>query len=146
MLDPDIRWHVYKCPPIDHWNGAVGIGEYLLLLEHRGQELEEIDCLIDLFESAVNAVASWTSWEGDGEWWLGTLPDVKRAMMWNMFLVKQRTEGTTFIASMVELPWLEEWRRHEPRAEPLHKERLAAHIDRVRELARHIAERRLGIH
>lgn len=118
-MNADIPWHVYECPPVDCWNGAVGVEEYMVLLGERGIVGDnEIEVFVELFEGAVKAVAEMTLWEGDGTWWLSAIPDVERAIMWMMFLIKQQNNGTTFIASMVELPWLEEWRCHEPLSEP----------------------------
>jgi hypothetical protein len=142
LLEPDITWHVYECPPIDFWNGAVGVEEYVVLLGERGIDVEEVDELVSLFESAVNALVKLTTWEGDGRWWLSALPDVESRMMWVMFLVKQQSNGTTFIASMVELPWLSQWRCDRPRPISAVGSWGAAHVERVRALAAEVLERR----
>jgi hypothetical protein len=142
LIVSDITWHVYECPPVDFWNGAVGVEEYLVLLGQRGVEVEEIEVFVGLFEGAVNAVANRTLWEGDGAWWLSALPDVESRMMWVMFLAKQQNNGMTFVASMVELPWLDEWRRDQPRAVPLAQSRRAVYVDRARTLAKEVIAQR----
>ena len=113
----------------------------MVLLGERGVDVDEIEVFVDLFEGAVNAVADLTVWEGDGEWSLSSIPDVERAIMWVMCLIKQHNNGTTFIASMVELPWLEEWRCDQPR--PKADDTCGAgHIERLRTLSHEVIEQR----
>ena len=114
----------------------------MVLLGERGIDVDEIEVFVELFEGAVKAVAEMTLWEGDGTWSLSAIPDVERAIMWMMFLIKQQNNGTTFIASMVELPWLEEWRCRKPRSEPGDDSRSAFYIERLRTLSREVIEQR----
>jgi hypothetical protein len=139
-------WHVYECPPTDEWEGTAGIEEHITMLGERGEEVGTIESFVLLFEQAVRAVADLTSWEGDGTWMVSALPNAERREMRPFFLIKQRTNGMTFIASTTELPWLAAYERlpgddYKPKQHP----GAQAHITRIREVERRVIERRRGV-
>ncbi len=138
-------WHIYECPPIDEWQGVVGIEEHVTMLGERAEEIGDIEGFVLLFEKAVRAVADLTSREGDGAWVVSALPDVELREMQPFFLVKQQNNGKTFIASTVELPWLAPFERlpgddFQPSQHPYAK----AYITHIRDVERRVIERRRG--
>ncbi len=92
---------IYECPPQDWWFGSVDLFTYFNDLDPASQN----EALED-FTASVCAIAKDTSWEGDGMWRVIGIPvgDVTPA---TCFAVKQSNNGTTYFASMVQLPWLD---------------------------------------
>lgn len=92
---------IYQCDPVDHFDGAqrlVGLGDPTAEadLEHALHVLRDTP-------------GSW--WEGDiiaGPYCV-TVPD-PASFQWSIaaWVVKQSNNGTTFVVSRVEMPWLAE--------------------------------------
>ncbi len=97
--------YVYTPPPIDHWVGWTPARKY----RADDNSLEESDYdpseLLACVERAKDLATS-CGWEGDGMWQIAGLPPESIAGPLFMLAVKQRNNGTTFIVSPRELPWL----------------------------------------
>jgi len=136
-------WCAYECPPIDEWEGTIGVEEYLSVLSERGETIQAIEDFVLVFEGGVRVIADLTTWEGDGTWMVSTLPDVVQRQMRVMFYIKQRNNGTVFIASTAELPWLARYERKpgddfQPQIHPSAQ----ASIKRIRQVEREVIDRR----
>ncbi len=93
--------YVYECGPIDHWQGWTPLPTFLR------------DEFIDPGQVGrmLQAIARSTRWEGDFR--AGEAPRVSALPVGDpdcalLLAVKQDNNGTTFIASEVRLPWLDE--------------------------------------
>jgi len=103
---------VYACSPVDRWAGWMTPEE---AVEARRAELgsfaEDGDREFkQTLDTAMNRIAVHLlddfRWEGDGRWLVAVLPDPETCDCTVMFSVKQSNNGTTFIVSPRELPWL----------------------------------------
>jgi hypothetical protein len=138
------KWFVYSCPPIDEWRGASTFEAYLEHLSANGEDLDEIEVFVRDFEEASLAVVARTIWEGDGIWRVCSLPELEpwgRTRL--IFVVKQRNNGSTFIASEVELPWLAGFYCERARDRAVSLDGVEHfHVARIRRVFRAIVERR----
>lgn len=95
---------IYHIPPIDFWAGWLDEATFRKHLELTDEEGD-----LDRFkEAAFGAARSELRWEGDireGPFFAG-LPTT--AEYWSSFMMawKQDNNGSTFVASPKDLPWL----------------------------------------
>lgn len=98
-------WHLYAVGPIDWWDCCTSLS-----FSSREPPLEEDPPFLSLPELA--RIFHWfesIGWEGDTHGlWAFRLPCPDSCgWMW-AYAIKQSNKGTTFIASPVPLPWLEQ--------------------------------------
>jgi hypothetical protein len=104
----------YELPPIDYWTGATYFdpdeeaaiaagspppGIFPSDDDPHGRATE----LTELHQRAV-VVFDELGWEGDGNWRCGAVPNETSTQLW--IGVKQQNNGTTYVLSPVEMPWL----------------------------------------
>ena len=137
-------WSLYQIPGIASWDGTLELEAHLRALDSSTHGVEYV---ADRFESAARTIADFTSWDGDGAWWVSGLPEADPPAMFLAFMVQQRREGLTFVASELPLPWLEGCRcpdRRLPRKRSPDLERAVnAHVERVRAVVREVVAERL---
>jgi hypothetical protein len=103
--------------PIDYWVGLQTVEEYCDALRKyysdpyygfNGVSLQRH--IVEIQKNLAWAMDHMPSWEGDitdGPY-VFHLPDNGYPNFYYAFVWKQRNNGTTFIASQIELPWLRE--------------------------------------
>ncbi|QGJ73801.1 hypothetical protein [Sinorhizobium meliloti] len=94
---------VYELAPIDFWNGWQTEAEYL-----PKNEKEEIDAY-RRFRERAQELAHRAGWEGDVRFgpYVSALPNPETSMPSDFMIAwKQENNGTTYVASPYELPWL----------------------------------------
>ena len=105
------RLWTYEMAPIDGWPAFTQASQWLAaddvydpcLEGMRDQEREE---RVTLILDAVLALQRHTNWEGDGKWFVVSLPDGDESFPETMLIVKQFNNGTTFAVSTIQIPWL----------------------------------------
>ena len=148
-VDPRGRrgWSLYQVPGISCWNGTLELEAHLRALERSGRSTFDIEHIAERFESAARTIADFTAWHGDGAWWVTGLPEADPPAVFLLFMVQQRRDQLTFVASELPLPWLEECRcpaRRLPRKRSPELERAVnAHLERVRAVVAEIVAERL---
>jgi len=99
------RIFVYMLPPVDFWQGWTPEHSWPKADDDPFPEYgvgdEEADDL-----AVAMKLAARCGWEGDGEWRMAGLPRADVAAPTYMLAVKQQNNGTTFVVSPYELPWL----------------------------------------
>lgn len=140
-------WSLYQAPAMWSWDGALELEVYLRALGSSGKSVSDAESLCDRFHSAARTVGQFTVWDGDGVWRLTGLPDAIVKGTHLVFIVTQQRDDLTFIASELELPWLEEWRCprwEQPRESSDQRDQaIAAHIQRARDVVAEITAERL---
>jgi hypothetical protein len=101
------QYHIYTLSPIDDWDGWNELHE-------TSPDRDKPDALWELL-SALQQKARTIRypWEGDcsqGPFWLPLPADTGNYLF--LFAWKQSNNGTTFVASPVELPWLDQIGHH----------------------------------
>jgi hypothetical protein len=106
MLHMTGRLFVYELPPIDFWQGWTPESRWPEGEDDPFYEygLNDEEAAADL--ALAKGLATRCGWEGDGEWRMAGLPRDDVAAPTYMLAVKQQNNGTTFIISPYELPWL----------------------------------------
>jgi len=104
---------LYECPPLDWFEALKSFEEYLegIKLQHEGIKSDnvvegEINEAITLLMEACYIAAKNSSWEGDirtGPFVVGLPGDCDAKIL---IIFKQDNDGTTFLLSPVELPYL----------------------------------------
>ncbi len=98
---------VYAVPPIDHWPNTHHLSDVLSKLA-RQDEREAAKVLLQFADAVAHAHHS--SWEGEireGPFLLILPGDIEMEIAG--FIWKQDNNGTTFVVSRVELPYLSEF-------------------------------------
>jgi hypothetical protein len=101
--------NVYRLPPIDHmWAALPTIADYRKSLVNEFEAAEVASQILALDEFLKNSLqtAKEYGWEGDfrNEPRVFLLPlksEFRTCLVW-----KQDNDGTTFVSSPIELPWL----------------------------------------
>jgi hypothetical protein len=103
--------YVYELPPIDHWEAWCTEQQVMDRIDEDREGLWSVQNYETQFTIAKAAFVE-AGWEGDGEWHLIALPypvgegaDSHRYII----AVKQRNNGTTYVWSPEEMPWLKEY-------------------------------------
>ena len=102
------RLYVYTPPPIDYWTGWVTVTK--AMSGGHGQDLEDEPYADDELSANLGKakeLAAGCGWEGDGTWRIAGLPPEDVAGPLYVLAVKQSNNGTTFIITPRELPWLQ---------------------------------------
>lgn len=105
---------VYALGPIDWWLGWCPFTTLIRAFESDPVSLD----LDRVFNLVVTAAWGFTraGWEGDGRWYLSAVPNDEGGPECDLLLaVKQSNNGSTFVFSEHELPWLREYEEHMPR-------------------------------
>ncbi len=113
---------VYEFPPIDWFEGSLTLEQFVK--EHVGTE--DVTSVIsvtakimeDIVSPRLSAIAEHTHWEGDMREpmrFIG-LPNPDYGNLELALLIKQDNNGTTFLASPFELPWLAEYCCYRPKS------------------------------
>ena len=111
-----MKLHLYSIEPIDFWYGTQHAQLFLNKLsvstntafseEGEIYDISAHDFKV-LWQHADEALeGSRLGWEGDGVWRFICLPDPDCCSMHIVFFIKQSNNGTTFVVSPVELPYL----------------------------------------
>ena len=100
---------IYQTPPQDFWYGMIPL-EKILEEKTDDYETQKIDLIKFLMKAArQTAISKGCDWEGDirgNDIYLFGMPDPDNCRsIWGIAW-KQDNNGTTFICSPVELPWL----------------------------------------
>lgn len=72
--------------------------------------LSKFELEVDLESEATLAkelIEKYTSWEGDGNWYVSGMPSEDSSDSLPIFAVKQENNGSTFLCSPFPLPWVE---------------------------------------
>ena len=111
MAEKTKKFYIYSLPPIDWWHGFQAVGDYI---EHMKSELNAFGdtfnttrFISDLMELAP--LFARAGWEGDireGVYLAGLPTDEPDTEL--IFALKQKNNGSTFIASPYRLPWIKE--------------------------------------
>jgi hypothetical protein len=109
MLHMTGRLFIYELPPIDFWQGWTPASHWPKaedepFTKYAEYGLDEQEAASDL--SVARKLAKECGWEGDGEWRMAGLPRDDIAAPTYMLAVKQYNNGTTYVISPYELPWL----------------------------------------
>lgn len=114
-----MRWYVYEVYPIDYWWDYLhSLSDVMARLSadslhdeanEKGYDLSVVKSFVDDWESAKMAASS-KGWEGDFRhkpvvFWIPIEDRFEHG-----FVFKQDNNGTTFVVSPVELPWLGSYR------------------------------------
>jgi hypothetical protein len=108
MIHMTGRLFVYMLPPVDYWHGWIPQYEWtgaVDLTEEYGFDGGEMADDLRLAER----LATECGWEGDGHWRMAGLPRADVAAPTFMLAAKQQNNGTTFVVSPYELPWLAQY-------------------------------------
>lgn len=108
----------YVTGPIDYWDGLPTLKEYEMMLAREAitnlayQKELAFQPIVFLSEQFEQAKKEMYCWEGDflAGPYVFLLPDPDSVTMQPGFIWKQRNNGTTFIVSPFDLPWLNEYR------------------------------------
>lgn len=116
-------YSVYECSPVDWWAGWMTPQEAVAAYRNErasvmgpGESAEDFARRLDTAIERIGIhLLDEFGWEGDGQWRVTVLPDPDTADCLLMFSVKQDHNGTTFVVSPRDLPWLgkdraDEWR------------------------------------
>ncbi|CQR73322.1 hypothetical protein SOV_51050 [Sporomusa ovata DSM 2662] len=99
---------IYTLNPTDYFVGFMTEREALDAEKGDIEDGEEI--LKQKIEIAKKLFREHTCWEGDGEVYISGLPGRNSNNYPEIFvIIKQRNNGSTFLCSPVELPYLEEF-------------------------------------
>lgn len=108
MLHITGRLFVYELPPVDFWQGWTPASRWPKAEDDPFPEYgvgeDEADDLAVAMKMATRC-----GWEGDGEWRMAGLPRADVAAPTYMLAVKQYNNGTTYVISPYELPWLSQF-------------------------------------
>jgi len=108
--------YCYTMPPIDWWYGWNKISDLTLPPEDclGFMEFVSFNSIQDVLRHLDYTLCEFDSgWEGDGDWMFSPIPkhdedgDIGHCNM--IFAIKQSNNGSTFILSPYELPWLKEY-------------------------------------
>lgn len=116
-----MRLYCYHLPPIDHWTGGMTPELFLASLAPSPGWLGTVAAAVEMLqelEASAQAAFREIGWEGDireGPYFFA-LPDEARLAVG--YVLKQAAEGSTFVASPIELPWLRGISRVEPTVIP----------------------------
>jgi hypothetical protein len=100
------KLHVYVLGPIDFWEGWIApetlgaSGNFEVSAWHPDDVLARLD--------EAKKAASAAGWEGDGDFHLSMLPMRDSHQCEALVAIKQGNNGTTFIITPFEMPWLGE--------------------------------------
>src|SRR6266498_5290942 len=95
--------YTYVLSPMDFgFEALVPLRRYLRQATRRKKEYADVRWIVD----AIYALAKNTSWQGDGEVFVSAIPDGTYPAF--LLVVKQEHAGTTYVASQVEIPSLED--------------------------------------
>jgi hypothetical protein len=114
------KYFAYCCEPIDWWAGWLSpveaVAESLkdgwdALPSNAFRNAEILAGEIDRLIKVASAFLLQHGWEGDirgpnGTWMVSVVPDAEINSSVLVFAVKQDNNGTTFVVSPYELPWL----------------------------------------
>ncbi|PSS59873.1 hypothetical protein C6558_36235 [Ensifer sp. NM-2] len=98
---------VYKLGPIDFWNGWLSAADFVAETENVDANYNE-ETFLPFVEKAQD-LARGIGWEGDMRSgpFVSALPNPDSGNLSDFILAwKQDNNGTTFVASPYELPWL----------------------------------------
>jgi hypothetical protein len=93
--------------PIDIFDGALPLEAVLpLLFEHADglHEAEHFEAVTDWIERALDHAADTTAWDGHGQVWFSTIPNVETCAMQWYLVVKAESDGFTWLVSDREIP------------------------------------------
>ena len=94
---------LYEIGPIDYWTGWTPL-EQVKVNNYSDKEYEDLESDA---EFAKVLIEKYTSWEGDGRWYVSGMPTSEYSNSLLMFAVKQSNNGSTFICTPFPLPWLD---------------------------------------
>lgn len=125
-----MMFYCYETPPLDYWEGLYTVDEYCTVMRkqyadpRRGEDGHSIqDRILQIHGDLRDAQEAMHSWEGDytAGPFVFLLPDPDCDCLRHGFIWKQRNNGTTFVASPFELPWLNQYLvpPHTAKAEPV---------------------------
>ena len=101
-------WYIYTLPPIDCF---VGWTAFDVFVEQAEAHYWTEAAALSLLRTASLLVQRHTDWEMDRDvtaWHVAALPlDEPESAL--AFAIKQSNNGTTFVASQLELPWLSKY-------------------------------------
>ena len=106
---------IYETPPVDFFAGLMPLTDYI---KNTNSEENNGLCISSLFKLAMYcaravAIAKGNTWEGDirGEdLYVLAIPDPDASPPRLGLIWKQDNNGTTFICSHVEIPWISEYK------------------------------------
>ena len=115
--------YVYEIPPIDIWAGWIPFEkafitptEFSIREYDEESGLDEKVCIKEgqeILNSCLNEVKSiltkFTSWEGDGDIYISSMPFPNVCLSELVFAVKQANNGTTYIVAPAEYFHLREY-------------------------------------
>ncbi|MDD3157451.1 hypothetical protein [Anaeromusa sp.] len=98
---------VYELNPTDYFFPFKSFDQAIVDAEIEGGEKFK-DVIITAVDNAKNKFKKHTVWEGDGRFFVSGLPGAdSENMPLILVIIKQVNNGTTFLYSPVELPYLE---------------------------------------
>jgi hypothetical protein len=108
--------YVYEMSPVDYWEGMTPLGSYFddrcmsNMLEWR--RAPEFDRVLRFLFRTMEIARSHGHWEGDVAHgpYISAVPDSGGLDCALILAWKQSNNGTTYVASQIELPWLAEYR------------------------------------
>ena len=119
MTRPKKFWKYQLAGPVDYFSACVPLKEYIerALKECAWESAilgDHVDVLKwavdDLFPELAYAMSGFPYWEGDiaDGIYVFAIPTCEYPEMMRGYIWKQSNNGSTFVASPVELPWLKE--------------------------------------
>lgn len=101
-------YYRYACPPIDYFDGCMTVEQHFANKTAGDDGQVDLVAIITDLHLLVREMHSMPTWEGDvteGPF-IFSLPDPHRSIMEIGFVWKQENNGTTFVLSPFQLPWL----------------------------------------
>ena len=102
---------IYELNPVDYFTGSIPLDEYLNSTKEIDDPYGEHEFTKNQIEQLTAEMKNIDSWEGDvmDGVYLFALPGKNMDTNLALGIVwKQRNNGTTFVVSEMELPWLKE--------------------------------------
>ncbi|MCW7552672.1 hypothetical protein NX722_08445 [Endozoicomonas gorgoniicola] len=111
QTEKETKMFIYELDPIDYFSGSIPLEDYLKSIKEMDDTFGEYEFTQRQIGRLTSKMKTISSWEGDiidGVYVFampGSNMDTNLALgiVW-----KQRSNGTTFVVSELELPWLEE--------------------------------------
>lgn len=108
------KYYVYEMPPTDWFYPFKTLKETLIDIFSCGNDdiyaSEMCEKYIEDVKNAKNEFEKRTNWEGDGAIFISGLPtDDGGGFPYTLVMIKQSNNGSTFLCSPVELPFLREY-------------------------------------
>ena len=102
---------IYELSPVDYFTGSIPLDKYLNSIKKIDDPYDEHEFTRNQIEQLTAEIEKISSWEGDvmDGVYLFALPGKNMDSSLALGIVwKQRNNGTTFVVSEMELPWLKE--------------------------------------